>query len=296
MPEVPEGKQARIFVVASSQFTANPFARAGNGPDMSQFGGMMPQGGDEKLLQIAGPYADLSRGAVPILYAILTMKNTLDWLSGDVDLLAVSAKILSEPGLEYGDVKAPKFDENATDEDLKRQEKDMKEARKTTQQKIEFVEDEQVKLRCASCGSTAEAGPVEVRESIFDRPKVLCIDDDHLLLGLVRDTLEANGFEAITATDGPTGVEIARKVRPDVILVDVLMPRVSGFEVCKRLRAAPALKETPIILMTAMSDPGLKEKGLEAGASLAMPKPFDPMQIVSVINKALALKSKRHTL
>ena len=137
--EVPEGKQARIFVVASSQFTANPFARAGNGPDMSQFGGMMPQGGDEKLLQIAGPYADLSRGAVPILYAILTMKNTLDWLSGDVDLLAVSAKILSEPGLEYGDVKAPKFDENATDEDLKRQEKDMKEARKTTQQKIEWI-------------------------------------------------------------------------------------------------------------------------------------------------------------
>ena len=166
----------------------------------------------------------------------------------------------------------------------------------STQQKIEFVEDGQVKLRCASCGSTAEAGPVEVRESIFDRPKVLCIDDDHLLLGLVRDTLEANGFEAITATDGPTGVEIARKVRPDVILVDVLMPRMSGFEVCKRLRTDPGLKETPIILMTAMSDPGLKEKGLEAGASLAMPKPFDPMQIVSVINKALASKSKRHTL
>ena len=166
----------------------------------------------------------------------------------------------------------------------------------STQQKIEFVEDGQVKLRCASCGSTAEAGPVEVRESIFDRPKVLCIDDDHLLLGLVRDTLEANGFEAITATDGPAGIEIARKVRPDVILVDVLMPRMSGFEVCKRLRADPGLKETPIILMTAMSDPGLKEKGLEAGASLAMPKPFDPMQIISVINKVLALKSKRHTL
>ena len=138
-PEVPKDKQARVFVLSSSQFTANPFARAGNGPDMSQYGGMMMgQGGDEKLLQIAGPYADLQRGAAPLLYAILGLKNTLDWLTGDVDLLAVSAKILSEPGLVYGDVNAIKFDENETDEDIKRKEKEMKEARKTTQQKISW--------------------------------------------------------------------------------------------------------------------------------------------------------------
>lgn len=165
----------------------------------------------------------------------------------------------------------------------------------SAQQQVEYVEDGQKKLRCASCGSSAEAGPVEVRESIFDRPKVLCIDDDQLLLGLVRDTLEANGFEAITATDGPSGIEVAKRVRPDVILVDVLMPRVSGFEVCRRLRADPALKSTPIIILTAVSDPGLKEKGLEAGADLAMPKPSDSMQVVSIINRALALKPKRPT-
>ena len=163
----------------------------------------------------------------------------------------------------------------------------------SAQQKVEIVENGQPRLYCSSCGSPAEAETVEVKESIFDRPKVLCIDDDQLLLGLVRDTLEANGFEAITATDGPTGVEIAKKLQPDVILVDVLMPRVSGFEVCRRLRADAALKATPIIIMTAVSDPGLKEKGFEAGADLAMPKPFDPMQIISVINNALAFKSKR---
>ncbi len=136
-PEVPADKRARVFVLSSSQFTANPFARAGNGPDMSQFGGMMMgQGGDEKLQQIAGPYADLQRGAAPLLYAILGLKNTLDWLTGDVDLLAVSAKILSEPGLVYGDVNAIKFDENETDEDIKKKEKEMKEARKSTQKTI----------------------------------------------------------------------------------------------------------------------------------------------------------------
>ncbi len=134
-PEVPEGKNARIFVMASSQFTANPFARAGNGQSMQQFGGM-PMGGDEKLLQIAGPYADLQRGASPLLYAIMVTKNTLDWLTGDTDLLAVSAKLLSEPGLVYGDVSAPKFDENQTDDDLKRQDQEMREARKVTQRNI----------------------------------------------------------------------------------------------------------------------------------------------------------------
>jgi ABC-type uncharacterized transport system involved in gliding motility auxiliary subunit len=137
-PEVPEGKNARIFVLASSQFTANPFARAGNGEDNPQLRqmGMGAMGGDEKLLQIAGPYADLQRGAVPLLYAIMATKNTLDWLTGDTDLLAVSAKLLSEPGLVYGDVSAPKFDENETDEDIKRKDKDMRDARKTTQRNI----------------------------------------------------------------------------------------------------------------------------------------------------------------
>jgi hypothetical protein len=130
-PEVPEGKTARVFVLASSQFTANPFARAGNGEDNPQLRqmGMGPMGGDEKLLQIAGPYADLQRGAVPLLYAIMATKNTLDWLTGDTDLLAVSAKLLS-------DVSAPKFDDNETDDDIKKKDKDMRDARKTTQRNI----------------------------------------------------------------------------------------------------------------------------------------------------------------
>ena len=134
--EVAEGKSARVFVLSSSQFTANPFARAGNGQEMQQFGMNMPVGGDEKLQQIAGPYADLQRGAVPLLYAIMVTKNTLDWLTGDSDLLAASAKLLSEPGLVYGDINAPKFNENDTDEDIKRQEKEMRDARKNTQRNI----------------------------------------------------------------------------------------------------------------------------------------------------------------
>lgn len=162
-----------------------------------------------------------------------------------------------------------------------------------SQEKQEYEEDGVRKVRCASCGCPAETGVVETKKSAFERPKVLCIDDDRLLLGLFRDTMETHGFEALTAMDGPTGVELAKRERPEVILVDVMMPRVSGFEVCRRLRANPDLAETPLIIMTAITDPALKEKGLEAGADLAIPKPFDPMQIVTILNDALVLASKR---
>ena len=66
----------------------------------------------------------------------MATKNTLDWLTGDTNLLAVSAKLLSEPGLVYGDVSAPKFDENETDEDIKKKDKEMRDARKNTQRNI----------------------------------------------------------------------------------------------------------------------------------------------------------------
>ncbi len=125
-------KSARVMVVSSSQFLANPFARAGNGPDMGQFGMQQPMGGDEQLLQMAGPYASQA-----LTGTILAFKNTLDWLSGDTDLLAVSAKILSEPSLVYGDVSKPKFDENETDEQLKKRDDEMKQARKTQQHTVE---------------------------------------------------------------------------------------------------------------------------------------------------------------
>src|SRR3984957_16837981 len=117
-------KAARVFVLASSQFLANPLARAGNGPDMGQYGQMMPgMGGAEQLLMLAGPYAQQF-----ITGSILVFKNALDWLSGDTDLLAVSAKLLSEPNLVYGDKLKILPDE--TEDQLRKQEEDMKAARK----------------------------------------------------------------------------------------------------------------------------------------------------------------------
>jgi ABC-type uncharacterized transport system involved in gliding motility auxiliary subunit len=123
---------ARVLVISSSQFFANPFARAGNGPDMGQMGGMMPGGGgDEMLQQLAMPYAQQI-----LTNTILVFKNMLDWVTGDVDLLAVSAKILQEPGLAYGDVSKPNFDDMSEDQ-LKKQDDGMKKERKRVQHMVE---------------------------------------------------------------------------------------------------------------------------------------------------------------
>jgi len=125
---------ARVLVISSSQFFANPFARAGNGPDMGQMGMMMPgAGGDEQLQQLAMPYAQQI-----LTNTILVFKNLLDWVTGDVDLLAVSAKILQEPALAYGDVSKPNFDD-MTEEQLKKQDDNMKKERKKVQHLVEGV-------------------------------------------------------------------------------------------------------------------------------------------------------------
>ncbi len=132
---IPEksAKPARVFVLASSQFLANPFARAGNGPEMPQMQGMPPMGGDEQLQQLAGPYAQQA-----LTQTILAFKNTLDWITGDTDLLAVSAKILNEPGLSYGDTAKPTFNEES-EEQLKKRDDELKAAKKKTQMWIEIT-------------------------------------------------------------------------------------------------------------------------------------------------------------
>ena len=127
-------KTSRIFLVSSSGFLTNPFARAGNGTEMSQFGMNIPMGQDEQLLQLAGPYAQQA-----LTQTILAFKNTLDWISGDTDLLAVSAKIIQDPNLVYGDVSKPSFSENESDEQIRKHEEEMKQSRKHTQDAVTWI-------------------------------------------------------------------------------------------------------------------------------------------------------------
>ena len=128
------GATATILVIASSQFITNPFAYAGNGPEMqgqmAQFGGL---GGDQQLQMIAGPYAQKY-----LTQTILALKNIFDWMSGDVDLIAASAKILGEPNLTYSSVKKPEFKVQDSDDEIRKKDEEYRQARKSQQFKVQW--------------------------------------------------------------------------------------------------------------------------------------------------------------
>ena len=154
----------------------------------------------------------------------------------------------------------------------------------------------QSKFWCQTCGY-----PVEAREAkggaIPPRPPtILCIDDDRLVLSVCYDGLTEQGYGVLTATDGQAGIDTAKKERPDLILLDVLMPGIDGLEVCRWLRAEPTLRDTPIVLLTALNDPELDAKGRQAGANLTMRKPFGPGLIISNVDKVLGRKPRPRPL
>lgn len=125
---------SRVLVVSSSLFLTNPFAYAGNGPDLGgQFAMFGNVGGDENLLRIAQPYVEFLTGT------IISFKNTLDWLAGDSDLIAASAKLIGDPHLVYADVSKPKYKSNDDAAEIKRKDEEYRTSRKTLQQKVQWT-------------------------------------------------------------------------------------------------------------------------------------------------------------
>ena len=125
--------------------------------------------------------------------------------------------------------------------------------------------------------------------------RILVVEDDPALLRGLTDNLRAEAFDVLTATDGGAACHLIRCERPDLVVLDVTLPVLDGFEVCRRMRADLILKDVPIIIVTAMVDPKLNVKGFQAGATLAIQKPYDPRKLIATIKTALALKANRPT-
>ncbi len=147
--------------------------------------------------------------------------------------------------------------------------------------------------RCAACGFRFQDAPRLERPVPVQGEKVLCIDDDPLVRQLLTLTLEKSGFVPLTAPDGTTGLALAATERPRLIVVDIMMPGLDGFEVCRRLRADPRTAAIPLVILTAGADPKLNVKAFQAGADLALSKPFDPAKLIATLRAALALKQGR---
>ena len=114
--------------------------------------------------------------------------------------------------------------------------------------------------------------------------KVLIADDEPDILEILKYNLSNEGYEVITAKDGDEAIEKAKRHSPDLIVLDVMMPRKSGVEVCQILRAQPAFKETLIIFLTAVNDEGTQIRGLETGADDYISKPVSPKVFISRVN------------
>ena len=105
------------------------------------------------------------------------------------------------------------------------------------------------------------------------KPVILMVDDTPTNLGVLSEFLSLDGYEVLVAEDGESALQRASYAKPDLILLDVLMPEMDGFETCQRLKAQPDTQEIPIIFMTALSDTDHKIKGFEVGAVDYITKP-----------------------
>ena len=118
--------------------------------------------------------------------------------------------------------------------------------------------------------------------------KILIAEDERDIRDLVAFTLRFAGYEVFAAPNGEEAVELASKVNPDLILMDVRMPRMTGYEACKVMKANPLLKDIPVVFLTARGQETEIQQGLEAGAEEYLLKPFAPDQLTARVKAILA--------
>jgi len=116
---------------------------------------------------------------------------------------------------------------------------------------------------------------------------ILCVDDENDILDILSYNLKKEGFHVLTAGNGDLAIQIAEKTKPDLILLDIMMPGTDGMEVCKKIRNTPAVKDTFITFLTAKGDEVDEILGLEFGADDYITKPFSPRKVVTRVKAAL---------
>ncbi len=116
---------------------------------------------------------------------------------------------------------------------------------------------------------------------------VLICDDEDVLRALVRATLDGDGYQLVEARDGDESLELAKRLRPDLILLDMMMPGRSGLEILGELRDDPVFRTTPVLMLTARTQSSDREAAARLGADRFLAKPFSPRELVSVVDELL---------
>ena len=115
--------------------------------------------------------------------------------------------------------------------------------------------------------------------------RILVVDDDPVILRLIEVNLDLEGFEVVTSDRGEDAMEKAREMTPDLILLDLMMPEVSGWEIAERLQKDEKTKDIPLVFLSARTQDEDRRRGEELGVAGYVTKPFDPAELVSTIRK-----------
>lgn len=127
----------------------------------------------------------------------------------------------------------------------------------------------------------------------MERSTILLVDDNAQILGILADLLRPLGYNLFSASDGAEALRLAEEIRPDLILLDVMMPGMDGFTVCQRLRGDSQLAQVPVIMITALDDRASRLRGFEAGADDFIAKPFDYVELRARVASILRINSYR---
>jgi len=121
------------------------------------------------------------------------------------------------------------------------------------------------------------------------KPRILCVDDEPVNLDLYAAMLEPRGFEIIRAENGEAAIEKIKQGDINLVILDIMMPKIDGFDVCRKIKENPATSCIPIMMITALNDNDSVVKGIMAGASLFMSKPIQGIDLSLRINHFLGL-------
>src|ERR1700731_1886999 len=117
--------------------------------------------------------------------------------------------------------------------------------------------------------------------------RILVIEDDKDIVELVRYNLEKDGFQVVASGDGATGLARVRKAPPDLLILDLMLPKVAGLDICKEVRRDASLNRLPILILTAKGEEADRVVGLELGADDYVTKPFSPREFVARVKALL---------
>lgn len=118
--------------------------------------------------------------------------------------------------------------------------------------------------------------------------KILIVDDEAHILELVKVCLEDSGFDVIEAYDGIEALDKAKTEKPDIILLDIMIPKLDGYEVCRKIKQDEETKSIPVVMLTAKGQEVDKVKGFQSGADSYMTKPFSPLRLLTEIDERIS--------